>query len=254
MATFVPPATINGIDVTATFSGSVHVFPDEYTSCSSYTTPSNGIWLGQMGSFAYTFHFSQQVSDVTLVIAAAGQNLNENFICTINTGTVSITDLSSCFSTVSGNVILSGVDATTESGGGGGLFRIAGSVPFTSLTITGNGGSAGSLVALCTSFNTVIPSPCAPFVDLDAVVLPNVLTANGDLVNDEFLFPSGYGECYDYEVQLMNRWGELVYSFSNTTKPFSGSDQDGNQLENGVYFYVVKSNHQQKTGFVTLIR
>jgi gliding motility-associated-like protein len=86
----------------------------------------------------------------------------------------------------------------------------------------------------------------------------NVFTPNQDGINDEFLF-------FEYamgmvDVQIFNRWGQLVYSWVGLDKSWSGVDQStGEDLPAGVYFYVfegkgVDGHHYDKKGSVTLLR
>jgi len=154
----VPPTDLGGINVTSTYSGSVNTFSNAYTSCSSgYTTPENSIWLGLFGPFSFTFNFSEPVNNLVIVITATGGEFDEIFNFTTNTGNPTIIDNGSCFSVITGNVINSG-NGSPGDGGGGGIFTIVTTVPFTSLTIDGPGGQVGSLFALCSS--SVVPVTC----------------------------------------------------------------------------------------------
>ena len=151
----VPPGTVNGIDITVTSSGSVDLYPSPFTSCSNVTTPANSLYLGASGPFSYTMNFSQPVNDILIVITATGNILGENFVFTSNAGIPSISTSNSCFSVITGNEILSGAASGPQ--GGGGEFIITAPSAFTSLTITGLGGEAGSLLTVCAS-SIVIPS------------------------------------------------------------------------------------------------
>lgn len=251
----VPPFTSGELNVTASSSGSVDVFFDPYTSCGSYSTPANSVWLGLGGSFSYTISFSLPVNDVTVIINAAGQTQDENFIFTTNSGIPSIDMISGCYSSVSGNQILSGLNADAASLGGGGQFVISAAQPFTEMTITGDGGSAGSLFALCADgLITQYPDPCAVFTKSEGLSLPNIITPNGDQINDEWVPAEGYSDCFDYECRFFNRWGELVYSNSSTGIPFSGKDTNGKELSEGNYLYVFHSQGKDWHGFLTLLR
>lgn len=155
----VPPTTINNIYITHNYTGSVSFYaPPFYSNCvtGTVTTPPNSVWLGRNGSFNYTLNFSKNVNDLIIVITATGDSRNENFIFTTNTGNPSITSNNHCLTIISGNTIISGsqtnIGATASTGGGGGgIFKISNITPFNSLTILGNGGQNGSLLALCSS-------------------------------------------------------------------------------------------------------
>jgi gliding motility-associated-like protein len=85
----------------------------------------------------------------------------------------------------------------------------------------------------------------------------NVFTPNQDGINDEFLF-------FEYamgivDVQIFNRWGQLVYTWIGSDKSWSGIGIDGKDLPEGVYFYVfeglgVDGYYYDKKGSVTLLR
>jgi hypothetical protein len=157
----VPPTTINGIVVTDTYTGAVQIYPGSFSSCGGLvTTPANSIYLGSDDffpdtSFSYTMNFSQSVNDIIIFITAAGHTADENFVITTNTGTPIITSPYNCYTTITGNEIISGGGAPSGSGGGGKFVIHNSSTSYTSITITGDGGSNGSLLAICA--NSVIP-------------------------------------------------------------------------------------------------
>lgn len=141
--------TINGVDITTSSTGSVTTFPTAYTSCGLYKTDPNSLWVGVSGSFAVDFLFDPPVNDLIIVINATGQPQNENFIFTTDGGPVTITEAnSSCFSTIVGNEIISGAGASASLGGGG-WFQISSPSSYSSMTLSGDGGANGSLLAIC---------------------------------------------------------------------------------------------------------
>src|SRR5690606_14992948 len=77
------------------------------------------------------------------------------------------------------------------------------------------------------------------------------ISANGDNVNDTFDLSS-------YEVsklQIFNRYGTKVYSKSNYTNQFSGLADNGNELPDGTYYYVIDFNNtDSKTGWIYINR
>jgi len=180
----VPPVTINGINVTATFTGSVSIYPSAYTSCGLYTTPTNSIHLGQSGIYSYTMNFSSPVNNLDFVITATGENSNEVFTFTTNTGVPSIIDQGSCFSTIIGNVISSGLLATSS--GGGGNFTLNNSIPFSSVTISGPGGSAGSLFAFCASSIVIAADSTIEICNGDSVLIGGTYQSVSGLYSDGF--------------------------------------------------------------------
>ena len=82
--------------------------------------------------------------------------------------------------------------------------------------------------------------------------IPNVLTANGDGLNDSWLpisYCSNEWTCYIY-----NRWGNLVYEFNQSDQGWRGADNKGKELIEGVYYYILFEDKNKKTGFIQLVR
>ena len=90
------------------------------------------------------------------------------------------------------------------------------------------------------------------------IYIPNVFTPNGDLVNDTFeiVIQNGIVE----QGWILNRWGNIVYTFSPTQLKWNGTDErTGKNVFDGVYTYVLyfkPANTATKLyhGFVTLIK
>lgn len=111
------------------------------------------------------------------------------------------------------------------------------------------------------TLNVVAPNGC---VDTDSVlvtivptiVIPNGITPNGDGRNDTWqidfidLFP----EC---EVEVYNRWGELLFRSVGYTQQWDGRYNDG-LVPVGTYYYVIELNDERfpepYTGPLTVIR
>ena len=71
--------------------------------------------------------------------------------------------------------------------------------------------------------------------------MPNIITPNGDHVNDHLEMPALLTDCFQYEVTIVNRWGNIVYTMDNNSSIFDGRNKNGNDLNEGVYFYSIKS-------------
>ena len=113
------------------------------------------------------------------------------------------------------------------------------------LTLTGNNG--------CT-FDFPFQFFIIPSIELLDLEIPNVITANGDGINDEIVLDPLFENCYSYELLIVNRWGNLVYTMKSDENPFKGKDELGQNLVPGVYTYFLKSGGGERTGFITLIR
>jgi gliding motility-associated-like protein len=88
----------------------------------------------------------------------------------------------------------------------------------------------------------------------DDVPFPNTITPNNDNINDELLLAEYAMTCLPFELQIFNRWGILVYQGTETSAPFSGKSNNGNNLTDGVYFYKFTVEGKTKSGFIHLMR
>lgn len=157
--------SVNGVTVTSSSTGSIMTYPPTFTTCGGHTFSSGSYLVGSgagenppnsASAWSITFTFDKPVNNLVILLGATGHTDNENFIFNSNGGTVSLSSLSSCFSTISGNQIISGAGSLAAQGGGG-LFKITAPSNFTSLTINGAGGYNGSLMAFCR--DSILPAP-----------------------------------------------------------------------------------------------
>ena len=75
-----------------------------------------------------------------------------------------------------------------------------------------------------------------------AFEIPNVITPNGDGVNDYLELSALMETCLDYKILILNRWGNVVYEMQGNLNAFSGKDKGGKELADGVYFYTIESD------------
>ncbi len=85
----------------------------------------------------------------------------------------------------------------------------------------------------------------------------NVFSPNNDGTNDNFTFGE-YG-MEKIDVKIFNRWGQEVYSWTGENKAWDGRGVDGQDLPEGVYFFVFKADgidghYYEEKGSVTLLR
>ena len=84
------------------------------------------------------------------------------------------------------------------------------------------------------------------------ISMPNVFTANDDYLND-YWYP--HEICFnDWQCSIINRWGEIVFKFSSSENGWDGKDSKGNELIEGVYFYIIENKEIKQTGYIHLIR
>ncbi len=78
---------------------------------------------------------------------------------------------------------------------------------------------------------------------VDEIVVPNVITPNGDGVND--LFTIKTQGLKSYELTIWNRWGTKVFATTNALDHWDGK-LNGNPVPNGVYFYILNVTRSTK--------
>ncbi len=79
--------------------------------------------------------------------------------------------------------------------------------------------------------------------------LPNVFTPNNDGDNDLFIpFPYCFVDAID--LQIYNRWGNVVFQTSDPDIKWDGKNLKGNDVSEGVYFYTCKVFEQRVSGIV----
>lgn len=92
-----------------------------------------------------------------------------------------------------------------------------------------------------------------PFeVRVPELFIPNVFSPNSDGVNDEFKVL--YEGNQPFLMRIMDRWGKSIYQSSNKNLPWNGKHANGDQMPEGVYFYLVQIAEKTYTGEVTLMR
>lgn len=103
---------------------------------------------------------------------------------------------------------------------------------------------------------TVLVDDC--IIEDLTVFVPNVITVNGDGVND--IFEIFINEGTLAEGFIINRWGNIIKEFSAENLTWDGKDKNGYFVQDGVYTYVltVKKNIndyvERVVGFVTVLK
>jgi len=100
-----------------------------------------------------------------------------------------------------------------------------------------------------------ISEPIEKFIDYFNLTIPNVFTPNNDGQNDwfEIDFNNKLQECTD--LNIYNRWGQLVFTSSGNTHSWNGRTFDGEEAQNGTYYFVFEINTLPPfRGAITLMR
>ena len=87
--------------------------------------------------------------------------------------------------------------------------------------------------------------------------LPNIFTPNGDFVNDSYTINQHNLKTLD--IQIMNRWGNLILRYDGLTYEWDGTDRHGISLPEGVYFInataeTIFGEVFSKSGFIHLLK
>lgn len=110
-----------------------------------------------------------------------------------------------------------------------------------------------SELSLCTSdTNQVI----VRVEDCNNVVIPNVITPNGDGVNDFFRIEIFENTCFS--CKIYNRWGEKIYEFDQAGQGWDGRVK-GREVSEGTYYYLLEyctfdGSKSSKAGYLTVLR
>jgi gliding motility-associated-like protein len=85
-------------------------------------------------------------------------------------------------------------------------------------------------------------------VSPETILIPNVITPNGDGINEAFELPFSYSK-----VSILNRWGNLIWGGSEG-QYWNGKTQEGIDVSEGTYFYIIETDIEKHQGFVQVVR
>lgn len=72
---------------------------------------------------------------------------------------------------------------------------------------------------------------------------PNVITPNGDGLNERFKLNALRDPCFDkFEIKIFNRWGKVVFESTDIFFEWDGKTKSGRDASDGVYFYMIEGN------------
>lgn len=101
------------------------------------------------------------------------------------------------------------------------------------------------------SVDGCIDSITKGFQILGELKIPNIITANGDHINDEFYITNLKPNS---RLVIENRWGNLVFETNNYKNDWGGTDMSGQKLDDGVYFYqLITADGKMRQGNVHLL-
>jgi gliding motility-associated-like protein len=89
--------------------------------------------------------------------------------------------------------------------------------------------------------------------------IPNVFSPNADESND-FFSVSGFEHHKDFQIVILNRWGNAMFTSTDPNFTWNGQDQSGLEATEGVYFYLITGlspydgKPKEFHGFIHLVR
>ena len=110
------------------------------------------------------------------------------------------------------------------------------------VTLTSN---ADCAVPATAQANIIIACP--------AIEIPNVFTPNGDGINDIFKINLSGENLVNFNINIYDRWGLLVFTSPNINYKWDGRTTSGLVVVSGIYFYVIDLNTKQYKGHLTVL-
>jgi gliding motility-associated-like protein len=164
-----------------------------------------------------------------------------------NAGADIYTNLNSI--TLDANSPLSGTGIWTLVSGGGTFSSPSDTAAVVSGLITGTN------IFTWTISNGACPSSTDQVtVYVSGLEVPNGFSPNGDNINDLFEIP-GLGEFQNVQLNVFNRWGNLVYSSEDYKNNWDGKNNKGGTLSDDTYYYTLKLNEEKTfSGYVIIKR
>jgi gliding motility-associated-like protein len=152
-------------------------------------------------------------------------------------------------------VVVSGAQPDSVLWNVGGLFQ---NTAMSFVETVNLGGTYNGMFTIYTPNDCVFDVPfdfvAIPALSLDQLELPNVITPNGDGINDEWSVNPLFANCHPFTIEILNRWGNVVFEMVNGSAAFHGKSESGEALLPGVYFYTLISEELIKHGHITIVR
>lgn len=105
----------------------------------------------------------------------------------------------------------------------------------------------------CISFNEMLFT-INSLIDSNAVTIPNLISPNGDGINDTWIIPQKYTGGTDTEIILMSSTGELVFKTNNYINNWPENQLTFKNI-NPVYYYIINpKNGEAKKGSITVVK
>lgn len=107
----------------------------------------------------------------------------------------------------------------------------------------------------CSSETSYIDLEIENNFDYQQFKFPNVITVDGNGINDEINVEDYVGPCTEFFLTIRDRWGSEVYRQERGGDSFKGLSVDGRELPEGVYFYrFIFDQDADVSGFLHIVR
>ena len=117
------------------------------------------------------------------------------------------------------------------------------------------GMSPGNFSVTVSDDNGCIADTSFEIAIMTSECIPNVFTPNGDDVNDSWSLEDTFLYA-DSRVRIYGRFGKLLFESIGYHEHWDGTNLNGNDVPDGVYFYSIDIGHgvEQINGTVTILR
>lgn len=82
--------------------------------------------------------------------------------------------------------------------------------------------------------------------------IPNIITPNDDGIND--VFELKLSSCENCELIIYNRWGSMLFYTDSPQNLFWDGKFNGQFVNDGIYFYILRNKNAYKKGTIHLIK
>lgn len=100
-------------------------------------------------------------------------------------------------------------------------------------------------------YNFSVEEALDPFPDVSNI--PNMISPNGDTINDTWVIPQQYIGGTNTEVSIFNNRGQLVFKTNDYQNDWPQNDLSLNSI-NQVYYYIITTNNKTEKGSITILR
>ncbi len=131
-------------------------------------------------------------------------------------------------------------DATTET-------YLASNFGNYSVVISETAGCNGAV-----QYDFTIEEAADPFPDVDQI--PNVISPNGDMINDTWVIPQQFVSGTNTEVMILTNRGKVIFKTNDYQNNWPENDLETNNV-NQIYYYVITTaDNKTKKGSITIIK